>query len=180
MENLIQEYGQGGIKILNGQRSVPVTFVFMTGHTNNDTDSHPNENQWTFEANTRIRRHCLDNNRVLYDFFDIESYDPDGRYFGDGEANAADNVYGNYTGRRKLEDDCSYNNDRGGRSNWAEDWQNSHVEGVDWWRSGAAHSRDVNGNRKGYAAWWLWARIAGWETDKEKVPTPSSLSVISH
>lgn len=166
MENLIQEYGHGGTKVISGERSVPVTFVFMTGHTNNDTEKHPDENKWTFTANKQIRKHCLKNNRVLYDFFDIESYDPDGKYFGDGEADPIDNAYGNYNGKLKLEDDCSYNNKQGSRSNWAEDWQNSHTEGVDWWRSGAAHSKDINGNLKGYAAWWLWARIAGWDPEK--------------
>ena len=27
---------------------------------------------------------------------------------------------------------------------------------------GAAHSQPLNGNLKAYAAWWLWARLAGW------------------
>ena len=165
MENLIQEYGPDGKKVLSGDRVVPVTFVFMTGHTNNDTKKHPDENRWTFMANKQIRNHCLKKNRVLYDFFDIESYNPDGEYFGDGEANPTDNAYGNYNGKHKLEDDCSYNN-QGNRSNWAEDWQASHIEGVDLWRSGAAHSKDLNGNLKGYAVWWLWARIAGWNSEK--------------
>lgn len=166
MERLISEYGPNGTKITSGKRKVPVTFVFMTGHTNNDTQNHPDENRWTFAANKKIRLYCLRHHRVLYDFFDIESYNPDGKYFGDGDPDAADNAYGSYHGRRKLEDDCSYNNDQGGRSNWADDWQRSHMEGVDWWRSGAAHSRDLNGNLKGYAAWWLWARLAGWNPRK--------------
>ncbi|MCK4852908.1 MAG: hypothetical protein KAT31_01570, partial [Bacteroidales bacterium] len=34
MEGLIAEYGPGGTKILSEERTVPVHFVFMTGHVN--------------------------------------------------------------------------------------------------------------------------------------------------
>jgi hypothetical protein len=27
----------------------------------------------------------------------------------------------------------------------------------------AAHSMSVNANMKPYAAWWLWARLGGWD-----------------
>jgi hypothetical protein len=33
---------------------------------------------------------------------------------------------------------------------------------VDWYECSAAHSQALNGNRKAYAAWWLWASLAGW------------------
>jgi len=161
MEILISEYGPGGTKISDGTRSVPVTFVFMTGHTNAGST----ENEWTFNANKQIRQHCIDSSRVLYDFYDIECYDPDGNYFGDGEADLSN--YGTYNGLKDLEDDCSYNID-GGRGNWAVEWRNTHTEGVDWYSCSAAHSDALNGNLKAYAAWWLWATLAGWE---DGIPT---------
>ncbi len=161
MEKLISEYGVNGRKVGTGKRKVPVTFVFMTGHTNNDTHKRPDENIATFRANKKIRRHCIKYKRVLYDFYDIEAYDLDGKYFGDGDKEAQDNAYGSYTGKHKLEDDCSYNSSKG-RGNWALEWQANHKKNVDWWASGAAHSKHLNGNLKGYAAWWLWARLAGW------------------
>ncbi len=173
MEILISEYGPGGTEILNGNRTVAVTFVFMTGHTNGgDT-----ENEWTFNANKQIRQHCIDNNRILYDFYDIECYNPDGDYFGDGEADL--NNYGTYNGLKDLEDDCSYNLDGGGRGNWATEWQNSHTEGVDWYTCSAAHSQPLNGNRKAYAAWWLWCRLAGWEgiVDIEEIYANNKISI---
>jgi hypothetical protein len=59
-------------------------------------------------------------------------------------------------------DNCNYYSADGTLSgNWCTEWQNSHVEDVDWWASGAAHSHHINGNLKGYAAWWLWARLGG-------------------
>lgn len=113
-----------------------VKFVYMTGHTDGSglTGNLHIRNQ-------QIRRYCETNNKILYDFEDIESYDPDGKYFGD----------------RHVRDSCDY---KGG--NWAVEWQNSHREGVDWYRCPSAHSQPLNANLKAYAAWWLWARLAGW------------------
>jgi hypothetical protein len=41
--------------------------------------------------------------------------------------------------------------------------QASHTEGVNWYDCSSPHSEAVNTNMKAYAAWWLWARLAGWD-----------------
>ena len=57
-----------------------ITFVYMTDHMI----------AWapvtTNYRNNLIRSHCEQNNRVLYDFHDIESHDPDGTYYPDDDA----------------------------------------------------------------------------------------------
>jgi len=113
-----------------------VKFVYMTGHLDG-TGLGGNLHL----RNQQIRDYCSANGKVPYDFEDIESYDPDGVSFGD--ANPTDNC--DYTG-----------------GNWALEWQGSHVEGVDWFDCSPAHTQALNGNLKAYAAWWLWARLAGW------------------
>ncbi|MCK5127015.1 MAG: T9SS type A sorting domain-containing protein [candidate division Zixibacteria bacterium] len=55
-----------------------VTFVYMTGHLNGT-----GETDTIFRSNSLIRNFCADNDKVLFDFADIESYDPDGVYFID-------------------------------------------------------------------------------------------------
>ncbi len=120
-----------------------VQFVYMTGHLDGSgVDGDLNQ------RNEQIRRHCRNNNKILYDFADIESYDPDGNFYLD----------------KMADDNCDYdsNNDGTQDKNWAEDWQNSHQENVDWYGCSAAHSKALNGNLKAYAAWWLWASLAGW------------------
>ena len=114
-----------------------VRFVYMTGHTNGSglTGNLHLRNQ-------QIRDYCAAHNKILYDFEDIESYDPDGKYFGD----------------KDVTDSCGYS---GG--NWATEWQSSHTEGADWYSCSSAHSEPLNANLKAYAAWWLWARLAGWD-----------------
>ena len=83
-----------------------VKFVYMTGHADG-TGLSGNLHL----RNQQIRNYCISNNKVLYDFYDIECYDPDNNYFGD----------------KNVNDDCSYT---GG--NWAIEWQSTHTEGVDW------------------------------------------------
>jgi len=122
-----------------------VKFVYMTGHLDGSGEA-GNLNV----MNQLIRDYCTQNNKVLYDFADIESYDPDGNYFLDKRAN----------------DNCDYDSDGNGTrdANWATEWQTAHTENIDWYTCSAAHSQPLNGNLKAYAAWWLWAKLAGWGT----------------
>lgn len=117
-----------------------VTFVYMTGHVDiwDDADNKA--------ANQMIRNYVIANNKVLYDFADIEHYNPDGNYF------------------KYVNDNCDYYAEAGGVpiGNWAIEWQNSHTLGVDWFECTAAHSQPLNANRKAYAAWYLWALLGGW------------------
>lgn len=120
-----------------------VKFVYMTGHLDG-TGVSGNLNI----RNEQIRKYSRENNKILFDFADIESYDPDGNYYLE----------------KGADDGCKYN---GGLNNWAIDWQNSHRKGIDWYECSSAHTEPLNANRKAYAAWWLWARIAGWEGSEE-------------
>ncbi len=121
-----------------------ITFVYMTGHLDG-TGLSGN----LHVRNEQIRTYCKDHKKFLFDFADIESYNPDGDYFGDKIPNDA----------------CEYdsNNDGTRDANWAIEWQNSHTEGVEWYNCSSAHSQPLNANMKAYAAWHLWARISGWE-----------------
>jgi hypothetical protein len=115
-----------------------VKFVYMTGHLDG-TGVSGNLNI----RNEQIRKYSRENNKILFDFADIESYDPDAHCYLD----------------KGADDGCNYN---GGLNNWAVDWQNSHRKGTDWYECGSAHTEPLNANQKAYAAWWLWARLAGW------------------
>jgi hypothetical protein len=124
------------------ERDFPaVRFVYMTGHLDGsglDGTLH--------KRNEQIRTFCRTYNKTLYDFADVESYDPDGVYFGGKRPN----------------DNCDYDSDNNGSfdKNWAQEWQTAHPG--QWYQCGSAHSQPLNANMKAYAAWWLWARIAGW------------------
>jgi hypothetical protein len=118
-----------------------VTFIYMTGHVDINDDANNKA------ANDSIRSYCEHKNRWLFDFADFDCHDPDGNYY------------------EFCNDNCDYYNFIGGPvvRNWAIEWQESHEEGVDWYDCGAAHSQSLNANQKAYAAWWLWAKLAGWD-----------------
>jgi hypothetical protein len=101
MDSLVNKFGPGGT-----DARTDVSFVYMTGHANSGDHC-----QWTHEANQKIRNHCITKNRILLDFNDIERWNPDGVYFGDG------NTQGIYTGEHNLGEDLSYDLEGGGRGN---------------------------------------------------------------
>lgn len=119
-----------------------VSFVYMTGHLNGSRETGN-----LHIRNEQIRAYCEANDKILYDFADIESYDPDGVYYLPMSATDA----------------CLYDSDGNGSldSNWAINWQNAHVG--EWYSCNSAHSQPLNANLKAYAAWHLWARLGGWD-----------------
>ncbi len=112
-----------------------ITFVYMTGHLDGSGED-GNVNQ----RNEQIRTFCKNNNKILFDFADIESYDPDGNYFLDKDA----------------DDQCNYD---GG--NWADEWCAANPGECE--NCSCAHSKCLNCQQKGKAFWWMMARIAGWD-----------------
>lgn len=137
-----------------------VKFVYMTGHLDG-TGLTGNLHL----RNEQIRNYCKANNKILYDFADIESYDPDGNYYGDKRATDGCNYDYDGDGVTKSSGDPALPS--GTDKNWAITWQNNHTVNVDWYNKPVAHTQPLNGNLKAYAAWHLWARLAGWDGGRE-------------
>jgi hypothetical protein len=140
-----------------------ITFVYMTGHSDGS-----GETGNLHLRNQQIRQYALANNKVLYDFYDIEMYNPDGNYYGNKAA--TDNCNYDSNGDGVADDDA----------NWCTEWQSAHTQNIDWYDTSCAHSQALNCNQKAYAAWWLWARLAGWNGnisgDDVAPSTPTSLT----
>jgi hypothetical protein len=119
-----------------------VSFVYMTGHLDGSREAGN-----LHVRNEQIRDHCRTNDKILFDFADIESYDPDGVCYLQLGAN----------------DGCQYDSDGNGSldANWAIEWQNANAG--EWYECESAHSQPLNANLKAYAAWHLWARLGGWD-----------------
>ncbi|HPS59010.1 MAG TPA: hypothetical protein PK514_12970 [Spirochaetota bacterium] len=117
-----------------------IVFVYMTGHLDG-TGVDGNLNL----RNEQIRDYCRDNNKVLFDFADIESYDPDGLV--------------NYMGLL-CTDNCDYdsNGDGSQDTNWATVWQTANPG--EWYSCSPEHTQALNANMKAYAFWYLMVQIA--------------------
>ncbi|TRX71094.1 hypothetical protein [Carboxylicivirga sp. M1479] len=157
MQTLIDEYGSGGSKIGNGdgQRRVPVCFVFMTGHARKNLnlgDGYPEQQAAIVNA------YCQKNKLLCLDYYSIDTHCMNDIYWDD----ASDDGYSE-----------KYANANGGSGNYYHDWQNSHVLGTHYYENkiepkgevvfGNHTTQHVISNRKAYAMWWILARISGWD-----------------
>jgi uncharacterized repeat protein (TIGR01451 family) len=123
-----------------------VDFVYMTGHLDGSgVDGNLNQ------RNNQIRDYVRANNKILFDFADIESYDPDGDEFL--SRLALDTCYYDGNGNGNPWDDTT---------NWAIEWCGANPGDARCATCGCAHSEPLNCNLKARAFWWLLARLAGW------------------
>ena len=119
-----------------------VQFIYMTGHL--DIWAYANLKA----RNQQIRDYCQANNKILFDFADIESYDPAQQFFD------------------YATDNCDYYNGPEGAillGNWADEWCTLNPGSALCWSCSCAHSKSLNCNLKGRAFWWMMARMAGWD-----------------
>jgi hypothetical protein len=117
-----------------GENTYPeVTFIYITGHADQWAD------QSVLNANNNmIRDYVIANNKILYDFNDIDTYQPDGSLPPE-----------------TPDDSCP----------WCQTWCDNHpgfcpdptLMGT------CAHSHSLECLLKSQAMWWLSARLAGWD-----------------
>ena len=112
-------------------------FIYYTGHTDGTTAGSP---LWIH--NNMVRQYVQDHAKVLFDFADIESYDPAGNFY----------PYVN------GENSCS----------WCAGWCTAHPTNFECQNlpatdSECAHTHGLQCTLKGQAFWWLMARLAGWD-----------------
>ena len=120
-----------------------VKFVYMTGHLYNSSYNLGGSEANTNANNAIIREYCKNNKKILYDFADIESYNPDGTYYGDKHAT----------------DSCDYDSDGNGSldANWGIEWQNNHPS--TYIEDTYSHTKAINVTSKGYATWYLLSKL---------------------
>ena len=149
-EDLIDLYKAGGPKGRTTQNEV--LFVFMTGYARGNQGDDPTAKNSPFVNAKKIKKYCNDKGYYCHDYWSQDVY--------------------NYQNDKYMPHESGNNNAQ------HRAFIDSHVVGTHWfecrdWQTGEvkwpAHcnaeltAQHLTGNRRAYAAWYLWAGIAGWE-----------------
>ncbi len=111
-----------------------VQMILFTGHTDGST---PDSGSDLWRNNNLVRAYVQEHSgTVLFDFADIESYDPAGNQYPD------------------TNDGCS----------WCTKWCQDHPNDFSCQQlPSCAHSNGLQCTLKAQAYWWMMARMAGWD-----------------
>ena len=152
MQRLINEYGKDGTKVLSGKRKTPVTFIFMTGHA--EANSNIGNGKPKNQADLIID-FCEKNKQYCLDYYSIDTHDMENNYW----------------------DDAGDDGDSAKGGKFYANWQSANAKGQYWFENksrpggsvtyGAHNTQHITANRKAYAMWWILARIAGWDGETE-------------
>ena len=149
---LIAMYAAGGSK---GRDSAnEVKFVFMTGYARGSDCDDPSAANSPFNNAQAIRDYARSHGHFCLDYWSQDVYN-----YGDGSFKPCESGNANV-------------------QHWQWETDAAHVEGTHWfpcrnWSSGSitypthcaddpTYAQHLTGNRRAYAAWWIWARLAGW------------------
>lgn len=119
------------------EREYPsVTFVYMTGHLDGSGSA-----GGLHRRNEEIREFCRAGGKVLFDFADLERWDPEGVDYLD----------------RGATDNCDYQ-DGATTRNWAQEWCSRNPGACS--SCDCAHSQSLNCDRKARAFWRMLVHLA--------------------
>jgi len=135
LEELIYLYSPGGPKGRGTGNAV--TFVWMTGFANGQAGIDENAVNSAYLNHKTIVDYCKENGFFCLDYWAHDTHD--------------------------YETDELYPDVNGDRPDHLMSWMDAHPG--EWYRCypSRAQSYHLLGNRRAYAAWWLFARIAGWD-----------------